>query len=215
MLRRHLAVFLFLLPLVAVTVVGCSQKKSHWGQTFDIEDDWWKREGQSWDRESNIFMTIGYSNPAWKTKYDMRKSADLDARAQVASFMRSLVKNYMEEIRGHRYAVSESLVRQAADETVIGAVIVARKYKGGRNRRYRSLIKVDLDYFFDDIYAEMAEKVADRVRKRAGALGEEELDRRIHSQIDKALADIEPLEIPTVEKTVEETKGEVTDANDR
>jgi hypothetical protein len=96
-----LSVFVVVLLLFAVsTFVSCSQRSDrHWGQKLDIDKSWWKMEGQSWDRDKNVFMAVGHSNPNWTDKYDMRKSADLDARAQVAQFMASLVKTYSEEVR--------------------------------------------------------------------------------------------------------------------
>jgi hypothetical protein len=198
-----------LIPIMAITfMTSCSQKQDHWGQKFEIEEDWWKKEGQSWNRELKLFMTIGYSNPSWKTKYDLRKSADLDARAQVATFMSSLVKNYMEEIRGHRYAISESSVTSSAHETVIGSVIVARKYK---SKKYMSLIKVDLGYFFDTIYRKHELKMEADIRRRNRGVNGKKLNELIQAKLEKALDDLRTLEVPAIEKTIEESeKNEVS-----
>jgi hypothetical protein len=165
-----------------------------------IDKKWWKKEGQSWDRETNIFMAIGYSNPSWKHKYDQRKSADLDARSQVASFMNSLVKNYMEEIRSHNFTIAESTVRASADETVLGSVVVARKKKRGR---YMSLIKVDLGYFFAKVYKEYTRDVERRLRRRYRRLKASELDALIEEKTEAALARLRELEEPVVEETLD------------
>ena len=75
-ITKLLLVVLVLFPLVT----NCAKDETHWGQKLDPDKKWWKKEGQSWNRKTNIFMTIGYSNPDWTDKYDMRKSADLNAR---------------------------------------------------------------------------------------------------------------------------------------
>ena len=205
--RNRLSTLLvvILIPIMAaVFITGCSQKKDHWGQKFDIEENWWEKEGQSWDRNLKLFMTIGYSNPSWKTKYDLRKSADLDARAQVAAFMSSLVKNYMEEIRGHRYAISESSVTSSANETVIGSVIVARKYK---NKKYMSLIKVDLGYFFDNIYRKYEMRLTANLRRQNRGVNGKKLNEIIQAKIEKASKDLETLEVPAIKKTMDEIEN--------
>jgi len=195
-----------LIPIMVITfVAGCSQKKDHWGQKFDIEESWWKNEGQSWDRELRLFMTVGYSNPAWKTKYDLRKSADLDARAQVATFMSSLVENYMKEIRGHRYAISQSEVASSASETVIGSVIVARKYK---RKKYMSLIKVDLGYFFDTIYRKMELKMESNIRRKNRGMSDKRLNEIIQEKLDRTIENLKKFETPAVEKTIDESEKE-------
>ncbi len=195
-----------LIPImVVVFLTSCSQKNDHWGQKFDIEENWWKSEGQSWDRELRLFMTVGYSNPAWKTKYDLRKSADLDARAQVATFMSSLVGNYMKEIRGHRYAISQSEVASSANETVIGSVIVARKYKG---KKYMSLIKVDLGYFFDSIYRKMELGMEAKIRKGNRGMSDKRLNEIIQEKLDRTIENLKKFETPAVEKTIDESEKE-------
>jgi hypothetical protein len=189
--------------IVLPLIIGCAKKDTHWGQNLDVKK-WWKKEGQSWDRKTNVFMTIGYSNPDWTEKTDMRKSADLDARSQVASFMQSLVKNYMEEIRSHSYAISESAVKSSANETVLGSVIADRHYvKKKKQRQYLSLIKVDLNYFFRQIYDKYQSDVAGQIRRAHKELSSEEIDALIKAKTDAALSDLKQMEEPAVEKTVE------------
>jgi len=197
---------LAILILIAVPIMaGCAKDETHWGQKLDPDGKWWKKEGQSWDRKSNIFMTIGYSNPDWTDKYDLRKSADLDARSQVASFMNSLVRNYTEEIRSRNYSISESLVEGSAKETITGSVIVSRHYsKGGKYKGYRSLIKVDLTNFFAMIDQEHADQMADRLRKKMKRLDSEELDELIKERTDEAMKVLKESEDPAVEKTLEQ-----------
>lgn len=188
--------------VIAVSFVGaCGQKKeSHWGQELRIDKKWWKKEGQSWDRESNIFMAIGYSNPSWKHKYDQRKSADLDARSQVASFMNSLAKNYMEEVRSHNFTIAESTVQISADEAILGSVIVARKKKRGR---YMSLIKVDLGYFFGKVYRKYLSDMESKMRRRNRRMSHARLNQLIEEKTDAALARLQALEEPVIEETIE------------
>jgi len=187
------------LLLFAFTLGGCGGKDAHWGKTFDEKGSWWKQEGQSWDRETNVFMTIGYSNPDWKDKYDARKSADLNARAQVSEFMASLVKSYMEETRSRHFTISESIVRSVANETVLGSVIVARKFK---KKQYMSLIKVDLGYFFGTVYKQyMAESEA-KIRRANPKATESELDEMIRAKVDSAVENLKKAEEPAVEKAV-------------
>lgn len=202
-MNRKKIVGLFFIVVFAVSlVVGCAQKKDIWGQRFDINKKWWKKEGQSWNRENNVFMTVGYSNPDWVEEYDLRRSADLNARSQVASFMRSLVKNYMEEVRGRRFAISESVVKASSKETIVGSVIVARHYiKKRKHKEYRSLIKVDLNYFFDQIYDQYREDTARRIRRRNASLDTEELNRLIESEVEAAMLELKTAEKPAVETT--------------
>ncbi|MFH1829650.1 MAG: hypothetical protein ABH871_02580 [Pseudomonadota bacterium] len=200
---RILAFFLaviFVLPMIT----NCAKDETRWGQKLDPDKKWWKKEGQSWERMSNIFMTIGYSNPDWKDKYDMRKSADLDARSQVATFMQSLVKNYMEEVRSRNYAISESIIESSADETITGSVIVARHYgKSGKHKGYQSLIKVDLTNFFRQIDKEYGDKMAENIRKKNRSLNQQKLDELIKEKMDAALEALNKSEEPAVEKTLE------------
>lgn len=191
-----IVVALFAAPLI----FGCAKKDEHWGQKLDIDKKWWKKEGQSWNRKTNIFMTIGYSNPDWKDKYDMRKSADLDARSQVASFMASLVKNYMEEIRSRNFTISETVVQASAEETVLGSVIVARKYK---KKRYMSLIKVDTGYFFAQVYKGYRSDMEAKIKREHRGLSKEKLDEMIQDKVDSSLANLKALEEPAVEKSLE------------
>jgi len=204
-ISRLLLVVLVLLPLVT----SCAKDETHWGQRLDPDGKWWKKEGQSWDRKTNIFMTIGYSNPDWTDKYDLRKSSDLDARSQVASFMNSLVQNYMEEIRSRNYSISESLVEGSAKETITGSVIVSRHYsKGGKYKGYRSLIKVDLTDFFAKIDQEYADEMAGRLRKKMRRLKGDELDELIEERTEEAMNVLKESEEPAVEKTLEEKSNE-------
>jgi hypothetical protein len=149
MTKRYLAAMLVAM-MAASLFFGCA-KEEHWGQNLNPKGSWWKKEGHSWDPKEKIFMAIGYSNPDWKDKFDQRKSADLNARAEVANFMQSLTKNYMKEIRASRFAISQSVVEESSKETLLGAVIVARHYTKGKHQ-FESLIKVDLNYFFNHIY---------------------------------------------------------------
>jgi hypothetical protein len=205
-MNRSKVISLFVVTVFAFSLaLGCAQKKDHWGQKFDINKKWWKKEGQSWDRKNNIFMTVGYSNPDWIDEFDLRRSADLDARAQVAAFMRSLVDNYMEEVRGRRFAVSESVVKASSRETVVGSVIVARhKIK---KKEYRSLIKVDLNYFFDQIYDQYVEDTARRIRRRNARMPREELDQLIKDEVAAALDELRAAEMPVIEKTFKERES--------
>ena len=200
---------LFRLILVAFAIslaygFGCAKDDTHWGQNFDIDSKWWKQEGQSWDRNSNIFMTIGYSNPDWKNKDDARKSADMDARSQVASFMNSLVKNYMQEVRSKSFSLSESIVEASARETVTGSVIVARRYEKGR-KQYLSLIKVDLTDFFARIFENQRSLIADRMKRDEKAARDADLDARIQERIDSAKAQLTAAEAPAVEKSIDKS----------
>jgi hypothetical protein len=199
---RKKAFTLVLAVVLCVIFCGCA-KEDHWGQELRIDKKWWKKEGQSWDRKNKIFMAIGYSNPDWKDKFDARRSADLNARSEAASFMRSLVKNYIEELRNSNYAISESLVKSSSEETLLGSVIVARHYDKGR-KQYQSLIKIDMKYFFDQIYDKYSEENAMRIRAKFRKLSPEELDLKIKANTDEALADLKEMENTIVEKTVTE-----------
>ncbi len=182
--------------------LGCA-KKDHWGQELSIDKKWWKKEGHSWNRKDKIFMAIGYSNPDWDNKFDLRKSSDLNARAEVASFMQSLTKNYMQEIRNSNYAISESVVESSADETLLGAAIVARHYNKKR-KQFKSLIKVDLKYFFSQVYDQFRKTNAAQVRRKNRGLSAEELDRRIEESTRAALHKLKKIEDPVVEKTIKQ-----------
>jgi hypothetical protein len=200
---------IILVLVLAPILAGCAKDESHWGQNLDPDSKWWKKEGQSWDRKTGIFMSVGYSNPDWTDKYDMRKSADLNARSQVASFMNSLVQNYMEEIRSRNYSISESLAEESAKETITGSVIVARHYdKRGKYKGYKSLIKVDLTNFFAKIDQDYADQMAGRLRKKMRRLKSDELDELIKERTDEAMKVLKESEDPAVEKTLEEKKTE-------
>ena len=200
---------IILVLILAPILAGCAKDETHWGQELDPDGKWWKKEGQSWNRKTNIFMTVGYSNPDWTDKYDMRKSADLNARSQVASFMNSLVQNYMEEIRSRNYSISESLAEESAKETITGSVIVGRHYKkGGKYKGYKSLIKVDLTNFFAKIDQEYAEQMAKRLRRKMRRLKSDELDELIKERTDEAMEVLKESEEPAVEKTLEEKNTE-------
>lgn len=202
--------FSFLLILVfAATALsfGCAKQDDHWGQRFDIKKKWWKKEGQSWDTRNKIFMTIGYSNPDWRNRFDARKSADLNARAEVAGFMNSLVENYMEELRNTDYGISEGMVKSSSKETVIGSVIVTRHYEK-RKKQYQSLIKVDLKYFFRNIYKDFSKKNARRIKAKNRRLSREELDAKIEENTEATIAKLKEMENPVVVKTLEEGGGE-------
>lgn len=201
---RIVIVLAFFIPLF----VGCGKEDSHWGQKLDPDKSWWKKEGQSWDRKTNIFMAIGYSNPDWTDTYDMRKSADLDARSQVASFMNSLVKNYMEEIRSRNFSISESIVEANARETVTGSVIVARHYKkGGKYKGYKALIKVDLTNFFRQVEKQYSDDMAMDIRAKNKRLDSEQLDQLIQQKTDEGLATLKASETPAVEKSLTQDAG--------
>lgn len=193
--------------LVAVIAVsftsGCAKDDTHWGQKIEVGKKWWKKEGQSWDRKTNIFMAIGYSNPDLTEKHDLRKSADLDARSQVASFMQSLVKNYLEEVRSNNFSISESVVEASAKETILGSVIVERKYiKKRKHPQYLSLIKVDLGYFFSRIYNEQRRDLAARIKRDNKRLDTEDLDRMIEEKTEAAVKKLKAIEEPAVEKSI-------------
>lgn len=208
MLRAKILSAALLLFLLVPLFAGCAKDDSHWGQTLDPDKSWWKKEGQSWDRKTNVFMAVGYSNPDWTEKYDLRKSADLDARSQVASFMQSLVKNYMEEVRSRNFAVSESIVEASARETITGSVIVARHYrKGGKYKGYRSLIKVDLTNFFRRIDQQYSDDMARRLREKNRRLSVDELDALIKQKTEEGLTALEASEAPAVQKALENTES--------
>jgi hypothetical protein len=198
-----LSVFVVVLLLFAVsTFVSCSQRSDrHWGQKLDIDKSWWKMEGQSWDRDKNVFMAVGHSNPNWTDKYDMRKSADLDARAQVAQFMASLVKTYSEEVRSHNFSIGENVIEASAEETVLGSVIVARKHK---SKRYMSLVKVDLGYFFSNVYKAYRNDASRHIERQNKNLSREKLDKLISEKVNEALSNLKKLEGPSVEMALEQ-----------
>jgi len=181
---RKVLPFIILIAFIS----GCA-KDEHWGQKLDIKGKWWKKEGHSWEPKDKIFMAIGYSNPDWKEKFDARKSADLNARSEVASFMQSLVKNYMKEVRARHYAISQSTVENSSKETLLGAVIVARHYA---KKQYQSLIKVDLNYFFEQIYDKYESSVADKGN----------VDARIKAKTEEAIVKMKEMENSIVEKTI-------------
>ncbi len=196
-LKKVVSLFAVIL-IAAAFFSGCAKDDGHWGQKLDIDKKWWKVEGQSWDRKNNVFMAVGYSNPNWSDKYDQRKSADLDARSQAASFMNSLVKNYMQETRSHNYSLSESFVESSANETVLGSVIVARKYW---KKRYHSLVKVDLGYFFSKIYKKYAADMESKMKKSSRTASAEEINAKVSASIEELKA----LEAPAVEKSIAAT----------
>ena len=191
--------------VLALFIGGCA-KQDLWGQKFDMDGKWWKKDGQSWDRKNNVFMTVGYSNPDWTEEFDLRRSSDLDARAQVAAFMQSLVDNYMKEVRSNNFAVSESIVQASAKETILGSVIVARHYNKAKNK-YFSLIKVDMNYFFNTIYDEYRRNVANKIRKKNKKLSSEELDQKIINGTESAVRALEAIETPVIEETMQENKS--------
>ncbi len=184
--RRFAAALLIF--MAASLIMGCA-KDEHWGQNLDPKGKWWKKEGDSWDPKEKIFMAIGYSNPEWKNKFDQRKSADLNARSEVANFMQSLVSNYMKEVRTHHYAISRSIVENSSNETLLGAVIVARRYE---KKQYKSLIKVDMNYFFERIYENYENSV----------LESPNVDAKIKAKTDEAIVKLKEMETPIVEKTI-------------
>jgi hypothetical protein len=194
----------FILVVATIALVaGCAKDDSHWGQDLDPQGKWWKKEGQSWDRKSNIFMAVGWSNPDWAEKYDQRKSADLDARSQVASFMQSLVRNYMEEVRSRNFAISEGVVEASANQAVTGSIIVARHCKkGGKYKGCQSLVKVDLSQFFCSIEKEFADRMARDMRKKSARMTAAELDAAIEEKTKAALEDLKKAEEPAVEKAL-------------
>lgn len=199
---KWISLVIILIFAAAAFSFSCA-KEEHWGQKFDIKGSWWKKEGQSWDPKNKIFMTIGHSNPDWKDRFDARKSADLNARAEVAGFMSSLVKNYMQELRNTDYGISESIVESSSEETIIGSVIVARHYTKGK-KLYQSLIKVDLKYFFDNIYDDFRKQNAARLRAKNRRMAKEDLDAKILANTEEALAKLKEMENPVVEKTLQE-----------
>lgn len=183
--------FAILFVCIAAFLLSACAKDEHWGQKLDIKGKWWKKEGQSWNPKEKIFMAIGYSNPDWKNKFDQRKSADMNARSEVASFMQSLVKNYMKEVRAGHYAISQGTVESSSNETLLGAVIVARHYA---KKKYESLIKVDLNYFFSQIYDNYESAVAE-----TGSA-----DARIKAKSKEAIAKLKEMENSIVERTISE-----------
>ena len=201
---RSKSLKLFLIAAIALPLLaGCAKDESHWGQNLDPEGKWWKMEGQSWDRKANVFMTVGYSNPDWKDKYDQRKSADLDARSQVATFMQSLVANYMEEVRSKNFAISQSVVESSAKQTVTGSVIVARNYKrGGKYKGYRSLIKVDLNNFFAMTEKDFADDMARDIRRKNRRMKRSDLDALIKEKTERAVEELRAVEAEAVEETL-------------
>ncbi|MBI2980813.1 MAG: hypothetical protein HYY44_00645 [Deltaproteobacteria bacterium] len=144
-------VVLFCSVLSLLAIDGCVSGGRHWGQNLDPDSKWWKKEGESWDRKNKIFMVIGASNSEWTDPDDLRKSSDLNARAEATSFMQSLVENYTEEVRGKGYALVESRVKATAKEALLGSVIVSRHFEK-KAKKYHSLLQIDLRYFFDQIY---------------------------------------------------------------
>ena len=136
--------------LLTLGFFACASGGGHWGQNLDPNGKWWKKEGQSWDRKNKIFMVIGTSNPEWTDPDDLRRSSDLNARAEAASFMQSLVSNSMEEVRGKGYALVESRVKATAKESLRGSAIVARHFDKKKKRSY-SLLKIDLRYFEEPV----------------------------------------------------------------
>ena len=198
---KILKLFLIVM-IVAPLLAGCAKDDTHWGQNLDPDGKWWKKEGQSWDRKSNIFMTIGYSNPDWTEKYDLRQSADLNARSQVASFMGSLVGNYMEEVRSRNFSISQSQVEASSKQTVEGSVIVSRHCKkGGKYKGCQSLAKVDLSRFFAAIEKDFADDMTRDIRKKAkrGA----DIDKEIDEKVQKTIDELKAAEEKSVEKTLE------------
>jgi len=203
MIRSRVLRLLLIVIVFAPLMTCCAKDDSHWGQKLDPDKKWWKKEGQSWNRKTNIFMAVGYSNPDWTDKYDMRKSADLDARSQAASFMNSLVKNYMEEIRSRNFSISESIVEASAKQTITGSVIVARHYKKrGKYKGYKALIKVDLTNFFRQIDQEYSDRMAKRIRQKNRRMDPDDLDALIKQKTDEALATLKEAEEPAVEKSL-------------
>ncbi|MFH1874700.1 MAG: hypothetical protein ABH859_05900 [Pseudomonadota bacterium] len=182
--------------------LGCA-KEDHWGQELRLDKKWWKKEGHSWDRKEKIFMAIGYSNPDWTDKFDLRKSADLNARAEVASFMQSLTTNYIQEIRNSNYAISESIVESSADETLLGAAIVARHYDK-KKKQFQALIKIDLNYFFSQVYDQFKRTNAAKIKSKNRGLSGEELDLKIEENTQAALQELKKMEEPVIEKSMQE-----------
>lgn len=184
---------IIMFAVAIVFMFSACAKQDHWGQKLDINDSWWKKEGQSWDRKDKIFMAVGFSNPSWKEKYDLRNSADLSARSQVSTFMDSLVKNYMKEVRTTHHAISRSIVESVSNQTLLGAVIVARHFTKGKNQ-YESLIQVDMNYFFDQIYDKYEESLALN----------EDADAKIKAKAQEAILKLKEIEDPIIEKTINE-----------
>lgn len=180
---------------------GCA-KDNHWGQKLDQDEKWWKKEGNSWDRKDNIFMAIGYSNPDWTDKFDSRKSADTNARAEVSSFMQSLVKTYMEEVRSHGYSVSENAIEASSKETLLGSAVVSRHYDK-KKKQYLSLIKIDLNYFFGQIYDKFRAEESAKIRSAKSTAN---LDEKITAASESAINDLKKIEAPVVEKAATEVK---------
>ena len=196
---------ILIVVLAVGCMAGCAKDDNHWGQELRVDKSWWKKEGQSWDRKTNIFMTIGHSNPDWTDKYDMRKSADLDARAQIAAFMDTLVTNYMQEIRSRHFSISESVVDSYAEQTVMGSVVVARKYK---KKRYMSLIQIDLNYFFAKVYGMYGNELTRKLKKEnPRKKGETALNAEIQDLVVKALESLKAAEVPTIEETIREEEA--------
>ncbi|MBN1282335.1 MAG: hypothetical protein JXA24_01000 [Proteobacteria bacterium] len=200
--RNYLRIIVLVLACAALAG-ACAKDESHWGQRLDPDGKWWKKEGQSWDRKSNIFMTIGHSNPDWTEVYDQRQSADLNARSQVASFMGSLVANYMEEVRSRNFTISQSVVEASSKQTVEGSVIVSRHCKkGGKYKGCRSLIKVDLSRFFAMVENDFADDMTRDLRRRAKRSAD--IDAEIQEKVQKTIEELKQAEEQSVEKTLQQ-----------
>ena len=199
--KRVITLFVFI-SLSSMILHGCGSKQK-WGQDLNPEKKWWVKEGHSWDAGKKIFMAIGYSNPEWEDHNAKRKSADLNASAEAAKFMQQLVSTYMREANYHNYHVNEEIVSASSRETLIGSVVIARKYLK-KEDEYRSLLKVDLNYFFNHL----KKRVLDNERERAGhtykQMSPEQTEARIASHLSEIEAKLKTIETQTLEKTFPE-----------
>jgi len=177
--------------------------KQHWGQDLNPEKKWWKKEGHSWDRKHKIFMAIGYSNPEWEDQNAKRKSADLAASGEASKFMQQLVKTYIREANYDNYKVNEDVVESSSHETLIGSVIVSRKYIK-KNKEYRSLLQVDLSYFFDHLNKRLLANEKERMQKKTDQLSPEEADEKIMAHLGEIETKLENIETKTLDKTFPE-----------
>ena len=177
--------------------------KQHWGQDLDAKEKWWKKEGHSWNRKTKIFMAIGYSNPQWDDKNAKRKSADLNASAEASKFMQQLMKTYIREANHDNYNVNEEIVESSSRETLIGSVIVSRKYIK-KGQEYRSLLKVDLAYFFKNLNKRLMASERQRLKQKNRSLSPSEANENIINQLDIMDKKLNKIENKTLDKTFPE-----------
>ena len=67
----------------------------------------------------------------------------------------------------------------------------------------KTLIKVDLNYFFDTITKEYAASVEAKIRKANKNISSEELSEKIKENTETTLQELKKVEEPVVEKTMQ------------